>query len=84
MTKVYYKIKSSEEPVKELYLRSYEGGFKHYGYRYEGGMEFTDKKEAFQVAKENMGFVVELEEKVIGGWGFFDEEGTVTYDRWKE
>lgn len=84
MTRVYYKVKSSAEPPKQLYLKSYEGGFKHYEYRYEGGDEFTDKKEAFQVAKEYMGFVVEIEEKIIGGWGFFDEGGNVTYNKWEE
>ena len=83
MNKVYYKVKSSAELGKQLYLKSQDSGFKYYEYRYEGGDEFTDKKEAFQVARDNMGYVVEIEEKVLGGWGFFDEEGNVTYDRWE-
>jgi hypothetical protein len=73
MSVTYFKIVSIENEEKELM-----DDLGNWKYAYSKGTRIKDKSHAFQLAKQHIGKVVEVEEKIIGGWRFIDENGNIS------
>ncbi|WP_096435314.1 hypothetical protein [Alteribacter populi] len=79
MNRTYFKVKSAQNHEKELMLRGESGSNPIPEYRSGYGTPIEDRDEAFRLAKEQVGYVIEVNEKIIGGWGFVDDSGEVSY-----
>ncbi|WP_181349452.1 hypothetical protein [Thalassobacillus sp. CUG 92003] len=75
----YYKVKSAENPDKEL--RSTIGSHgQYYEYDFEGFYKFPNFESAYKEARLNMGFVIRVrEEAVTGGWAFVERDGKTVF-----
>ncbi|TMW73299.1 hypothetical protein [Alteribacter natronophilus] len=83
MNRTYYKVKSAQNAEKELLLRG-DSGSSHNTlpeYRQGHGTPIEDRDEAFRLAREQVGYVIEVKEQIIGGWGFVDDSGEVSYKK---
>ncbi|WP_026689807.1 hypothetical protein [Alteribacter aurantiacus] len=81
MNKTYFKVKSAQNAEKELVLRGESGSNMIPEYRQGYGTPIDDRDEAFRLAKEQVGYVIEVNETIIGGWGFVDDAGDVSYKK---
>ncbi|PYZ98105.1 hypothetical protein CR205_05785 [Alteribacter lacisalsi] len=83
MNRTYFKVKSAQNAEKELLLRGESGvsGSTLPEYRQGPGTAIEDRDEAFRLAKEQVGYVIEVNETIIGGWGFVDDSGDVSYKK---